>query len=81
MYGVHEYLRDEGRAPSLAFLDTRAIDYDYLDDGIVWCNSGKNKFNHLKRNADGTLIVDDPDRAKYLLLFDKYYIPDKRNPA
>jgi tetratricopeptide (TPR) repeat protein len=75
-YGVHAYLHDEGRAPDLAFLDDKAIDYDYLEDGIVWCNSGKNKFNHLKRAPDGTLIVDDPDRANYLRLFDKYYVPE-----
>ncbi len=75
MYGVYEYLRDEGRAPTLAFLDDRAINYDYRDDGIVWCNSGKNKFFHLKRNPDGSLVTDDPDRAKYLKLFDKYYVP------
>ena len=75
MYGVFEYMRDEGRAPELAFLDDKAIDYDYLEDGIVWCNSGRNKFLHLQRNADGTMAIDDPDRAAYIKLFDKYYTP------
>jgi len=75
MYGVFEYLRDEGREPSLTFLDDRAIDYDYKDDGVVWCNSGKNKFLQLQRKPDGTLAVDDPDRAAYIKLFDKYYKP------
>jgi Flp pilus assembly protein TadD len=77
MYGVYEYLKAAGRAPTLAFLDDRAIDYEYLDDGIVWCNSGKNKFSHLNRNPDGSLVVDDPDRAKYIKLFDKYFTPPK----
>ena len=77
MYGVFEYLRDEGRAPTLTFLDDRAINYDYRDDGIVWCNSGGGKFFQLKRNPDGSRVTDDPDRAKYLKLFDKYYVPAK----
>jgi Tfp pilus assembly protein PilF len=72
MYGVFEYLRDEGKAPSLAFLDDRALDYDYREDGIVWCNSGAAKFQQLNRNPDGSLIVDDPVRAKYVRLFDHY---------
>jgi Tfp pilus assembly protein PilF len=75
MYGVFEYLRDEGRAPTLALLGARAIDYDHRDDGIVWCNSGKNKFQHLQRNPDGSLVVADPVRAKYLKKFDKYFLP------
>ena len=75
MYGVFEYMRDEGRAPSLAFLDDKAIDYDYLEAGIIWCNSGRNKFLHLQRNPDGSIAVDDPDRAAYIKLFDKYYAP------
>jgi hypothetical protein len=75
MYGVFEYLRDHDRAPRLAFLNDRALDYDYRDDGIVWCNSGKNKFSHLNRNPDGSLVVDDPDRAKYIQLFDRYTRP------
>ncbi len=75
MYGVFEYMRDEGRAPELAFLGDKAIDYDYLEDGIVWCNSGRNKFLHLQRNPDGSIAVDDPDRAAYIKLFDKYYTP------
>jgi Tfp pilus assembly protein PilF len=72
MYGAFEYMRDEGKAPSLAFLDDRAIDYDYLEDGIVWCNSGAAKFQQLNRNPDGSLIIDDPVRAKYVRLFDHY---------
>lgn len=75
MYGVFEYMRDEGYAPDLAFLDDKAIDYEYLDDGIVWCNSGRNKFLHMQRNPDGSMAIDDPDRAAYIKLFDKYYSP------
>ena len=72
MYCVFERLKDPNRAPTLTFLDDQAIDYDYKDDGFIWCNSGGNKFAHLAKNADGKRTADDPDRAKYLDLFDKY---------
>jgi len=75
MYGVFEHMRDEDRAPEFAFLDDKAIDYNYLDEGIVWCNSGRNKFLHLQRNLDGSMAIDDPDRAAYIKLFDRYYTP------
>jgi hypothetical protein len=77
MYGVYEFLRDEKAAPALSLLGDRAIDYDYFDDGIVWCNSGRNKFLHLEKRKPGMPLADlDPDRAKYLRLFEKYYAPD-----
>ncbi len=72
MYGVHEWLRESGDAPSLAFLDDSDIDYDYRDDGIVWCNSGKNKHLHTQRGPDGKRLHADPDREKYLEKFDRY---------
>ena len=75
MYGVFEYMRDVGSAPELAFLDDKAIDYDYMEDGIIWCNSGRNKFLHLQRNPDGSIAIEDPDRAAYIKLFDKYFQP------
>jgi tetratricopeptide (TPR) repeat protein len=72
MYAVFTHLQLAQSAPSLAFLDDRAIDYMYLDDGVVWCNSGRNKFAHLKRWPDGSLMIDDPDRMRYLTRFDRY---------
>lgn len=72
MYGAFIHLRLEQRPPALAFLDDRAIDYMYLDDGIVWCNSGRNKFAHLQRQQDGSPMIDDPDRTRYMTLFDRY---------
>lgn len=35
-------------------LGTLEVDYDYQDEGIVWCNSGKNKW-----------MAEDPSREKY----------------
>ena len=72
MYGAFTYLKDQGCAPLIAFLDDRALDYAYLDDGVIWCNSGKNKFAHLSKNADGSATPDDPDREKYVRLFRSY---------
>ena len=72
MYGVFADLEDRGTAPSLALLDDRVIDYEYRDDGFVWCNSGKNKFAQVKRLADGSVVIDDPDRSRYTALLSKY---------
>ncbi len=49
MYGVYADMADRGQAPTLALLGEREIDYDYRDDGFVWCNSGTAKFRHLAR--------------------------------
>lgn len=75
MYGAFEFLRDENAAPALTLLGDRAIDYNYIDDGIVWCNSGRNKFLHLERKPGVPLAELDPERAKYLRLFEAYYVP------
>jgi len=71
MYGCYEYLRDLGCSPKLAFLDDKHIDYEYKDNGIVWCNSGKNKFMGLKPGPDGKRQID-PDRVKYMELYERY---------
>jgi hypothetical protein len=72
MYGAFMYLQQAGAAPSAAFLDDRAVDYDYHDDGIIWCNSGKNKFAHVQKTTRA--IPDDPDRIKYIRRFEKYRV-------
>lgn len=65
MYGVHEHLKDKGRAPTLHLLDDRAVDYECFDDSYVWCNSGRGKFLQLKQLQKGAESSIDPDRAKY----------------
>lgn len=52
MYGVYADMADRGQAPSLTLLGEREVDYDYRDDGFVWCNSGIAKFRHLQRIAN-----------------------------
>ncbi|MGE4062690.1 MAG: tetratricopeptide repeat protein [Rhodospirillaceae bacterium] len=49
MYGVYADMEDRGTAPSLCLLGEREVDYDYREDGFVWCNSGAGKFKHLER--------------------------------
>jgi tetratricopeptide (TPR) repeat protein len=51
MYGVFADLEARGKAPKLALLGEREIDYDYRPDAFVWCNSGVGKFRHLQRIA------------------------------
>jgi len=46
MYAVYLHLARAGSAPRLALLGDRDVDYDYADDGIIWCNSGGAK--HMK---------------------------------
>jgi hypothetical protein len=71
MYGAFAYLRAQGAAPALALLDDHAVDYTYYDDGIVWCNSGKNKFTQFQ-STEGRPDIEDVDRAKYIDLFKAY---------
>ncbi len=70
MYGVHEFLRDSNEAPGLTLLDNQAIDYSYREDGIVWCNSGKQKFAQIDSSLQG-----DPLQKRYIDRFRKYYRP------
>ena len=51
---------------SVVFLDEKAVNYDYRDDGIIWCNSGVNKWLHLQPG------FKDPDRQTYLDAFQKF---------
>ena len=73
MYGVFEDMRDRGQVPALALLGEREVDYDYRDDGFIWCNSGVPKFKHLQRIASGTnsSIVDE--RNKFSQVFERYW--------
>lgn len=72
MYAVHEFLKDEGRAPTVHLLDDRAVDYECYDDGYVWCNSGRGKFIQLKLLEKGVDTSIDPDRAKYFDALKRY---------
>ena len=43
MFAVFQWLKESGQQPTVALLDDRAVDYEYRDDSVVWCNSGRAK--------------------------------------
>ena len=51
-------------------LGEKEVSYDYDDDGIIWCNSGRNKW-----------LKNDPDRQKYRSKFNSIIIPGRETPA
>ena len=67
MYAVFDYLRARDRAPSVALLNDRAIDYESTEDGVVWADSGK-----AKHRAITPLASVDPPTARYRALFQRY---------
>lgn len=74
MYGVYMDVRDRAEAPSLMLLGEREVDYDYRDDGFVWCNSGVVKFKHLQRIANPAANVpEDASRSKFTQVFEEYW--------
>ena len=73
MYGVFEDMRDRGQAPVLTLLGEREVDYDYRDDGFIWCNSGIPKFKHLQRIASGATTSIADDRNKFSQVFERYW--------
>lgn len=74
MFGVHEYLKDEGRAPKIHLLGDKALDYDYQEDGFVWGSSGRGKFVQIKQIEKGKTSGTDPKSAKYFDAFRKYVL-------
>ncbi len=72
MYGVFADMQDRGQAPTLTLLGEREVDYDYRDDGFIWCNSGAPKFKHLQRIASGGIIPAD-ERNKFSQVFEQYW--------
>lgn len=50
----------EGRNLLVKWLGDKAVDYTYQDEGVIWCNSGANKWRHLQPGCV------DPDRQRYV---------------
>ena len=73
MYGVFEDMRDRGQAPTLALLGEREVDYNYREDGFIWCNSGAPKFKHLQRIASGATSSIADERNKFSQVFEHYW--------
>lgn len=85
MYGVYADMADRGQAPALALLGEREIDYDYRDDGFVWCNSGAAKFRHLARIANpASMPIADFEGNRFVEQFERTWKATQdilRNPA
>jgi len=79
MYGVFADMEDRGAAPRLALLGEREVDYEYRDDGFVWCNSGAAKFQHLQRLCNpGSLPMANFEDNKFVGVFERYWNESER---
>lgn len=74
MYGVYADMKDRNQAPSMALLGEREVDYDYRDDGFVWCNSGAGKFKHLQRiSKPNSMPLANFEDNKFVGVFERYW--------
>lgn len=79
MYGVYADMADRGEAPTLSLLGEREVDYEYRDDGFIWCNSGIGKFKHLKRIANpASMPMADFGDNKFIPVFEKHWRETER---
>jgi len=72
MYGAYQYLVSVGQAPQISILDDLVLDHEYRENGIIWGNSGKDKFSQLEQVAEGYDINADPQKTSYIQLLKKY---------
>ena len=68
MYSAFHDLQRREQAPDLFFLDDTVLDYEYRDDGIVWCSSGSTKYTALNRGQ----VENDPDATAFDRAFARY---------
>ncbi len=67
MYVVFENMRESGRAPAVALLDNRVLDFDATESGVLWLDAGK-----AKHRTATPLASIDPPTARYRALFQRY---------
>ncbi|MBL8644788.1 MAG: hypothetical protein JNK21_12700 [Rhodospirillaceae bacterium] len=72
MYGAYAYLAKQGAAPMPYLLNDRAVDYEYNDDGFVWCNSGAVKFVQVEEIAKKSQKLGRVGYGKYLNSLQEY---------
>jgi predicted O-linked N-acetylglucosamine transferase (SPINDLY family) len=72
LYAAFCHFQDVGQAPTLRLLDNRAVDYEYYDDGFVWCNSGVGKFSQPAAAAGHPPQPDDLPSVRYFAAFRHY---------
>ncbi len=59
MYASFLHLQKHGAAPRLNFLGDKVLDYEYLEDSILWCSSGIGKLS-----ASGKKNIENDPKAK-----------------
>lgn len=73
MYAVFADMQDRNQAPGLALLDQRHVDFDQLDDGVIWMTAGARKFQHLQGAMQpGTVPPPEAAEARYVAAFEKH---------
>ena len=68
MYAAYVDMERRSLVPSVHFLDENVLDYEYRDNGILWCSSGTTKFTAL--NAEN--VDTDPQATPYDRAFARY---------
>lgn len=63
MYACFVDAQRRGKAPRLHLLDDKALDYEYLPEGILWCSSGNKKLAALSRAVEESPTATNYDRA------------------
>jgi tetratricopeptide (TPR) repeat protein len=79
MYGVYADMEDRSQAPTLALLGEPEVDYDYREDGFVWCNSGIGKFRHLQRISNPSAMpLANFEENKFVATFEQRWNETQR---
>jgi len=71
MYSAYVDCQRRGTAPSVYLLDEKVLDYEYQEDGVLWCSSGSTKFMAL--NAKD--VESNPEATPYDRAFARYSAP------
>lgn len=72
LFSVFEYLREQKREPSLAFVDAKIADLDYSEDGVVWLTAGAVKFQSADTVKGSELTAEDLRQGRYRELLKKF---------
>jgi tetratricopeptide (TPR) repeat protein len=64
MYASYQNLEDQDK-PSIGFLDDIMLDYDYNENGLLWCSSGTIKFAALNKSRIKSNLEVTPYELKF----------------
>jgi len=72
MYAAYEHLNDQGKAPSLAFIDEFVMDMEFREQALIWITAGKAKYVRPAVPAKGDIPEPVKKQMRYWETFDKY---------